>query len=266
MLTSSQQSILRVLSAHSGGPMSMSDIGRALKKHPGTIQRALNSLESQGFLTSARRSNMRVFRISKAHPLQTYSFWPDTIIGAAPVVREPKAAYEASQLKVLILAGPNGSGKTTFAREFLQNEASCMQFVNADLIASGLSPFSPEAAAIKAGRLMIRELNEHIAHRRSVALETTLSGSIYTRLIPIWRKQGYRVKLIFLSLPSVELAIERVAVRVLQGGHSIPVPTIRRRYELGRRNLEEKYKSIVDCWTVYDSSGAKPVMLEEGES
>lgn len=253
--------------------MSMSDIGRALKKKPGTIQRALNSLEAQRFLVSSRKSNMRVFRICKSHPLCSYAFWPDTVLNAvsapahaAPVVREPKAAYEASQLKILILAGPNGAGKTTFAREFLQNEASCMQFVNADLIASGLSPFSPEAAAMKAGRLMIRELKEHTAHKRSLALETTLSGSIYARLIPTWREEGYKVKLIFLSLPSVDLAIERVAVRVRQGGHSIPVPTIRRRYELGRRNLEEKYKSLVDCWTVFDSSGPTPLMIEEGES
>jgi predicted ABC-type ATPase len=253
--------------------MSMSDIGRALRKKPGAIQRALNALEAQGFLVSSRKSNMRIFSISDGHPLRPYSFWPEVVLRDRPpasivdcVVQEPKAAYETSQLKLLILAGPNGAGKTTFAREFLQNEAACMQFINADLIARGLSPFSPEAAAMKAGRLMIRELNDHLQHQRSVALETTLSGSIYAKLIPEWREQGYKVKLIFLSLPSVALAIERVAIRVQQGGHSIPGPVIRRRYESGWRNLDSTYKSLVDCWTVYDSSGPEPVLLEEGES
>ena len=116
--------------------------------------------------------------------------------------------------KIFIIAGPNGVGKTTFAREFLPDEAACLQFVNADLIAAGLSPFAPEAAALQAGRLMLKQIADHVAHGRSFALETTLAGLAYARQIPQWRALGYAVSLHFLALPSVDLAIERVAQRV----------------------------------------------------
>ena len=112
--------------------------------------------------------------------------------------------------RAIIIAGPNGAGKTTFAREFLPVEARCPAFVNADLIAAGLSPFAPEAAALKAGRIMLAEIDDHVTHRRSFALETTLSGRIYATKIRHWRNLGYRVILIFLQLPSADMAIERV--------------------------------------------------------
>jgi predicted ABC-type ATPase len=124
--------------------------------------------------------------------------------------------------KVIIIAGPNGAGKTTFAREFLPTDAACPAFVNADLIAAGLAPFAPESAAIRAGRLMLSELERHFRSRQNFAFETTLSGRGYLRHIARWRTVGYRVKLIFLKLDSVEEAIERVANRVRQGGHHIP--------------------------------------------
>lgn len=98
--------------------------------------------------------------------------------------------------RIVIIAGPNGAGKTTFAGEFLPNEAGCPIFVNADLIAAGLSPFAPELAAFKAGRLMLEAIGEHVARRESFAFETTLAGRTYGRMIPAWRQQGYVVKLI----------------------------------------------------------------------
>lgn len=116
-----------------------------------------------------------------------------------------------------VIAGPNGAGKSTFAREFLPNEAGCPAFVNADLIAAGLSPFAPEKAAIRAGRLMLEEIHRHAATGKSFAFETTLSGRGYAHLIPAWQAAGYAVHLVFLRLPTAELAIERVAVRVAQG-------------------------------------------------
>ena len=112
--------------------------------------------------------------------------------------------------RAIIIAGPNGAGKTTFAREFLPVEAQCPVFVNADLIAAGLSPFAPEVAAIKAGRIMLAEIDDHVAHRRSFALETTLSGRAYAARLLHWRALGYHVSLFFLQLPSAEMAIERV--------------------------------------------------------
>ena len=137
--------------------------------------------------------------------------------------------------KIIIIAGPNGAGKTTFAREFLPQEAGCPIFVNADLIAAGLSPFAPERAAIQAGRLMLKAIAQHVARRESFAFETTLSGVGYARKIPQWRQLGYRLELFFLSLPSADMAVQRVAERVRQGGHDISEATIRRRFEAGRR-------------------------------
>lgn len=168
--------------------------------------------------------------------------------------------------KIIIIAGPNGAGKTTFARSFLPLEAHCPRFINADLIAAGLSPFSPESAAIKAGRLMLEEIRSCVERGESFALETTLSGIGYLAHIQRWRSQGYHVKLIFLALPDAEVAIARVAERVRQGGHDIPEEVIRRRFDAGLRHFEESYKSAVDAWAKYENMDGTPVLLEWGEN
>ena len=167
--------------------------------------------------------------------------------------------------KIVIIAGPNGAGKTTFAQAFLPQEAQCPRFINADLIAAGLSPFAPEAAAIKAGRLMLQEIASCVARRESFAFETTLAGQVYLRHIEDWRQLGYHVSLFFLSLPTAELAVARVAERVRQGGHDIPEPVIRRRFVAGLKNFQNHYRAAVDAWAVYDSSGDEPMLLEWGE-
>lgn len=167
--------------------------------------------------------------------------------------------------RIIIIAGPNGAGKTTFAREFLPNEAGCPIFVNADLIAAGLAPFAPEAAAIRAGRLMLQEMARHFSARENFAFETTLSGRGYLRLIAKWQETGYRVKLIFLQLASPEIAIARVAQRVRQGGHSISEDVIRRRFAAGRENFEHLYAPRVDAWALYDNAGSEPVLLDWSE-
>lgn len=165
--------------------------------------------------------------------------------------------------RIVIIAGPNGAGKTTFAREFLPNEAHCPNFVNADLIAAGLSPFAPELAAFKAGRLMLEAIAEHARRGESFAFETTLSGLTYIRMIPKWQSDGYTVTLIFLSLPSAEMALDRVATRVAQGGHNVPKAVVRRRFAAGIKNFE-RYKLLVDGWQLYDNSGAPPILQAEG--
>lgn len=167
--------------------------------------------------------------------------------------------------KIVIIAGPNGAGKTTFAREFLPNEGGCPIFVNADLIAAGISPFLPDKAAFHAGRLMIEEINRHALNGESFAFETTLSGKTYAQMIPEWQQIGYRVKLVFLYLPDVAIAIERVKYRVEQGGHNIPEKIIRRRYEKGWQNFQSHYKHLVDAWILFDSSGMTPELLDKGE-
>lgn len=168
--------------------------------------------------------------------------------------------------KIIIIAGPNGAGKTSFARSFLPKEAQCLRFINADLIAAGLSPFAPDVAAIKAGRVMLEEIAACVRREESFAFETTLSGLGYLRHIQQWRAQGYLVSLYFLALPNVEAAIARVAERVRQGGHNIPEPVIRRRFIAGLRNFEQHYKAEVDDWTKYNNSGERPVLLEWGEN
>jgi predicted ABC-type ATPase len=167
-----------------------------------------------------------------------------------------------TQSRVIIIAGPNGAGKTTFAREFLPQEAGCPVFVNADLIAAGLSPFAPEQAAIRAGRLMLDTIARHAAKRESFAFETTLSGLGYARQIPQWQRLGYYVELFFLGLPTADLAVQRVAERVRQGGHNIPEATIRRRFDSGLRLLTQVYQSLVNEWAVYDNSGDEPVLVD----
>jgi predicted ABC-type ATPase len=163
-----------------------------------------------------------------------------------------------------ILAGPNGAGKTTFAREFLLTEGHEPVFINADLIAAGLSPFDPARAAIRAGRLMLELIEESVARRESFAFETTLASRNYATKLPTWRAYGYGIALHFFALPSVDLALVRVRQRVAQGGHSIPEPVIRRRFESGLQNLEQVYKLAVDRWTLYDSSGTNPVIVAQG--
>jgi predicted ABC-type ATPase len=168
--------------------------------------------------------------------------------------------------KIIIIAGPNGAGKTTFARSFLPKEAQCPRFINADLIAAGLSPFAPEAAAIRAGRLMLEEIAASVKQGESFAFETTLSGLSYLRHIRQWLGEGYHVSLFFLSLPNAETAIARVAERVRQGGHDVPELVIRRRFAAGLKNLEQLYKSVVNTWAVFDNAGATPIVTEWSES
>ncbi|TXI42632.1 MAG: Zeta toxin family protein [Nitrosomonas sp.] len=167
--------------------------------------------------------------------------------------------------KIIIIAGPNGAGKTTFAREFLPNEAGCPKFVNADLIAAGLSPFAPDVAAMKAARIMLESIKELEKHGESFAFETTLSGLAYAHRIRLWREAGYHVTLFFLSLPNSQMAIDRVAERVRQGGHDVPSEVIRRRFAAGLRNFEQVYRDAVDAWVLYDNAGDEPVLINWGE-
>ena len=170
------------------------------------------------------------------------------------------------QKRIVIIAGPNGAGKTTFAREFLPKEADCPGFINVDLIAAGLSPFDPDRASMRAGRLVLQEIGRRVRVGESFAFETTLSGRHFARLIPEWRNVGYHVKLIFLSLPSANLAVARVTSRVAQGGHFVPEPVMRRRFDIGLRNFESIYRVLVSSWALYDNSGSVPIPVAAGDN
>jgi predicted ABC-type ATPase len=157
--------------------------------------------------------------------------------------------------RVIIIAGPNGAGKTTFAKEFLPHEAGFLEFINADLIAAGLSPFNPEALALTAGKLMLKMIDDHTTASKNFAVETTLSGRNYVKLITRWHDLGYRVTLIFIELPSVTVAINRVAQRVIQGGHFIPDDVVYRRFHKGLSNFHQVYKPLVDEWMHFSNEG-----------
>lgn len=172
----------------------------------------------------------------------------------------------SDQRRIIIIAGPNGAGKTTFARTFLPNEGHCTNFINADLIAAGLSPFHPDTAAVQAGRLMLSEIDRHVGSGDSFAFETTLAGRSYARQVRRWQQQQYNVTLLFLKLLSEELAIARVAARVAQGGHNIPEDVIRRRYRQGWTNFEHLYRPLVNHWELYDNSGDEPQLLDQGDN
>lgn len=167
--------------------------------------------------------------------------------------------------ELFVIAGPNGAGKTTFAREFLPRFAKCREFVNADLIAGGLSPFSPGAAAMEAGRIMLGKIGELAAQRHTFAFETTLSGRGYLTFFRRLKKEGYRIHVVFLWLPRVELAIGRVKERVRRGGHSVPEHDIRRRFDRGVRNLLTEYHPLVDTWGLFDNSGSDPQLIARAD-
>jgi len=170
---------------------------------------------------------------------------------------------EPSQPTIYILAGPNGAGKTTFANSFLPRFVNCREFLNADLIAAGLAPFAPETQAVRASELLLSRIRELVATRVTFSFETTLAARSYRTSIVEWRRLGYRVVLYFIWLSSAEMAIERVAGRVQQGGHHIPETVVRRRYARGLRNLFELYTPIVSNVYVFDGTAFPPILVAE---
>ncbi len=171
-----------------------------------------------------------------------------------------------SSPNLYIIAGPNGSGKTTFALRFLPDYVKCLEFVNVDLIASGLSPFDPERAALKAGRIMLEQIHSLAERGLDFGFETTLSGKTYVRLLLGMKKRGYLIHLFFLWISNVELGLERIKLRVQNGGHTIPETTVRRRFGRSLPNFFRFYKPLVDSWTIFDNSGNVPKMIAFEES
>jgi predicted ABC-type ATPase len=166
---------------------------------------------------------------------------------------------------LFIIAGCNGAGKTTASFTVLPELLDVREFVNADEIARGLSPFQPEKVSIEAGKIMLNRIDELIAQNQDFAFETTLASRSFASLSKSAKRKGYQVCLTFFWLDSVELAIERVKQRVLEGGHNIPTDTIIRRYSAGLKNFFTLYKEIVDYWLFIDNSRTESELIAEGK-
>lgn len=162
-----------------------------------------------------------------------------------------------------IIAGPNGAGKTTFALEYLANIAGCSYFINADLIAAGLSPLAPERELITASKIFLHEITACISKKSNFAIETTLSGRSYLKLINKLKADGWVVELIYLALPNVEMSIQRVAERVKHGGHNIPLKDIERRFPRSLDNLLYQFSDIVDNCLCFMNDNKEPVLVYE---
>ena len=165
-----------------------------------------------------------------------------------------------------VIAGPNGAGKTTFATEFLPLYANCLNFINADLIARGLSPFDPNAGLLRAGRMVLERIAEFTEARTDFAFETTLSGRAYVPLLRRLKKSGFRLHLFYLWVPSAELGLLRVRDRVESGGHNVPERDVRRRFGRSLANLFTLYRPLFDTLHFLDNSSDTPRLIFKDES
>ena len=165
-----------------------------------------------------------------------------------------------------IIAGPNGAGKTTFATEFLPLYANCRNFINADLIARGLSPFDPNAALLRAGRTVLERIAEFTDARTDFAFETTLSGRAYVPILRRVKQAGFRLHLFYLWIPGPELALLRIRDRVESGGHNVPERDVRRRFVRTLRNLFTLYRSLLDTLHFFDNSSDTPRLIFKDET
>ena len=165
---------------------------------------------------------------------------------------------------IYIIAGCNGAGKTTASLTILPEILECKEFVNADNIAFGLSPFQPEKVAFEAGRIMLERIDSLLKLNQNFAFETTLSTKSYKNRLLKAKEEGYKIKLLFFWLPTVEMAINRVAIRVSEGGHNIPTEIIKRRYSRGIENLFKIYIPLCNEWAVFDNSDELPQLFAQG--
>lgn len=162
---------------------------------------------------------------------------------------------------VYIIAGANGSGKTTFASTFLPEYAQCNRFINADLIASGLSPFSPGQVAVKSGKLVLEQIKSYSDNNVDFGFETTMSGVTYLRYLKMLKDKGYKIHIFFLWIPNARLAVERVKDRVAQGGHNVPTSDIKRRFKRSLEKFFNQYRLLADQWMLFNNEQSKPKLI-----
>jgi predicted ABC-type ATPase len=174
------------------------------------------------------------------------------------------ATAKARRPLCVVIAGPNGAGKTTFARRYLSSIVKIDNFVNADLIAAGLSPLAPSSAAVRAGRVVLQEIDRLARARASFAFESTLSGRAYEKRLKRLKRLGYRIEIVFLRVASPQLALRRIAARVRQGGHDVPKADVVRRFDRGWGNFLTIYQPLADAWVIYENSGKIAKEMDSG--
>jgi predicted ABC-type ATPase len=178
-----------------------------------------------------------------------------------PVFDPGLGRHSLKKSRLYVIAGPNGSGKTTFAQKFLPHFVDCFEFVNADMIARDLSPKAPEKVALKAGKLLLARIETLSKSKTDFAFETTLAGRNYHTLFRKISRRGYELHLIFLWIPDVGLALARIRDRVRQGGHNIPEADVRRRFKRGLVHFFHYYQFLFSHWSIYDSSTVRPAQI-----
>lgn len=168
--------------------------------------------------------------------------------------------------RCIVIAGPNGAGKTTFAREYLPKDVRILNFINADLIASGLSPLQPNLAAVAAARLVLDQVDRLVERRANFAWESTLSGLAHVKRLQTMNELGYCVAIIYLRVASPQLALKRIAARVREGGHNVQKRDVLRRFSRSWRNFETRYRPLASAWAVYDNSTRSSKLIESSSN
>jgi predicted ABC-type ATPase/predicted transcriptional regulator with HTH domain len=252
--------LLTYFFSHPEARLYLREIGVLLHADPANLSRELSKLEQEGIFLSKKQGNLKYYFLNRA-----YAFFEELKSIALKISEQNKEIKtrdpSAQKRTVYVIAGPNGAGKTTFAKKFLPEYVKCKQFANADLIASGLSPFSPEGAALSAGKLLIEKIRDLSRRGKDFGFETTLSGKSYVPFLKQLREQGYAIHLFFLWIPTLELALARIRDRVRRGGHDIPEPVVKRRFHKGIQYLFKLYRPLLDSWALFDNSQTTPHLI-----
>ena len=261
--TGSKVKIIRLFTSRKKGFMASGrQIARSTNITAPAAHAALKALHSQGILKRDSIGRSHIYSLADSNnfvkQILTPMFLKETSI------KEEIKGHIAEQVRdknVYIIAGSNGSGKTTFAKKFLPDYAKCLHFVNTDLIAQGLSPFSPRIAAMKAGRIVIGQIDDLAGKGADFAFETTLAGKAYLNTLRKLKGFGYSLHLFFLWIPTVELALARIKDRVADGGHDVPVGDVKRRFKRGVYNLFTFYKPLLNSWMLFNNSDTIPTLI-----